>query len=744
MQPGKQEDRFYVQKERSSELQSMSSKSVETPTVNIAVRDLVNFSLRSGDLFRRSFGGSTAMEGILGHQRVQRSRPDHYRAEVAVKHNIDCGDFHLEIGGRIDGVFEKDPPVVIEEIKTTRLPFEEIPEQAQTLHAAQAKFYAYLYLLNYGGHEAVIQLTTFNLDNYRSQITRETCGLAPLRQFSEALMEGYLHWARKQFSWRKTRDQSLDGLAFPYGDFRPYQRKLAVDTYRTIGSGGLLFAQAPTGIGKTAATLFPALKALGEGATDKLFFLTAKTAGARVAEKTLDHMRDGGMKLKSLVLSAKDKMCIKPSCNPDYCDLAKGYYDRLKDALPQLYGRDSFDRQSLLDTAERHQLCPFEWSLELANWADLVICDYNYAFDPSVSLRRFFGSASSSSTVLVDEAHNLVDRARDMFSAALFKTRVLQCRRLVRKDQPLLGRNLAAINRQFLNLRKNLEQGSDLVPSEGAPPKQLAGPLSRFCGTVQEVMSQPLETELPRPVLELYFDIRRYLRCADMFDTAFHTLFRVNDKEVEIKIANLDPSSFLRDRFRQLKAAVLFSATLTPFDYFVNLLGGDKDSITLRLPSPFGSENLKVVAAPFLSTLYRKRKAGLPALADLILSVTASKQGHYFVYFPSYRYLNDLAAELNSRDHQLDLAIQEPGMNDAQRDAFLGRFEESGTRSLVGLAVMGGAFGEGIDLVGKRLIGVVVVGVGLPALCQERGLIKDYFQSLNGNGCTNTPTSSRA
>jgi len=698
----------------------------ETVTLKIAARELVEFTLRSGDLRRRNGGFSSALEGMIGHRKVQKSRGDNYQAEVTVRHVHDYGDFSLEIGGRIDGVFQGDQ-VTIEEIKTTRLPFDEIAQQAIELHLAQGKLYAWMYAREHKLESLWVQLTYFNVDNHETKISRYPFSMEELDAFFKRVITIYLAWAKQVLAWQQARDASLKQLTFPFPEFRAGQRRFSVEVFRSIEAKRRLFVQAPTGIGKTIGALFPALKARADGAYDKLFFLTAKTMGAELATGALNAMRQKGLKLKSIFLTAKSKVCFNDPCDPETCEYTLGYYDRIRDAIEALFTRDHLDRAGIEEVAREFRVCPFELSLDCATWCDLVVCDYNYVFDPGVYLRRFFGEEKSKHVLLVDEAHNLVDRARDMYTATLDKATILAVKRFLPKGSEA-GKRLGQINRWFLAVRKEMD--GERVDRD--PPKKLLPGLHRFCAACEEDFAMGVESDAA--LLAFYFDARRFIRTAEFYDDRFRTIYRVAKKDVEVKIYNLDPSQLLDDTLKKCPAAVFFSATLTPFDYYARLLGGNPKSGLLRLGSPFPREHLGVFVADRVATTYRKRDTSKGAVSALIATLAAGRRGNYLVYFPSYAYLEAVYHVFHAAYPNTDTLVQQRRMDDAQRANFLSHFDRANEQTRVGFAVMGGAFGEGIDLVGDRLIGAVVVGVGLPQLCLERDLIRAHFSASGEDG----------
>tara|TARA_Y100000310_G_scaffold340624_1_gene437106 strand:- start:3019 stop:5406 length:2388 start_codon:yes stop_codon:yes gene_type:complete len=714
----------------------------EKVTYRVSVGNLVERVLKSGDINYRFSARGSALEGIAGHRRVQRSRPSGYQSEVSIKGLSESTDLRLEIGGRIDGIFVDADPVVIEEIKTLRMAPSELPDANRLLHWGQLKIYAFLYAAQNELETIELQLCYLNLDDGEITELRQSCSLAELEAFYQHVVGSYLEWLQTMFRWRVIRDAAIAALSFPYGQYRDGQRQLAVSAYRTMVSGAQLYVQAPTGIGKTMATLYPAIKALGEGHHEQVFYLTAKTVGRTVVENALREMGAQGLRFKSITLTAKEKICFNPGvpCDAEHCIYARGYHDVIRSAVQETLAEcDRMTRVDVESKAEHYQICPFEFSLDLALWVDCVVCDYNYAFDPTVHLRRFFDEDSGDYSFLVDEAHNLVDRGREMFSATLEKDILMTLKRATATSVPQVAKKLEKVNRAILAIlkegRQSLEEAGHLV-SERAPDKLIKA-LAEFCKVAEEWLAENEPTPLHDELLQFYFDSLRFTRTAELFDDHFVTLVQPvsyrRKGSVSIRLYCVNPARLLREGLERGKSVVLFSATLTPSDYYRALLGTTDDAQSIRLPSPFPSENLGVYIARRISTTYRQRQASYTQVVDMIAEVVAGTKGNYLIYFPSYRYLDEVAQRFTQRFPDVEILMQTPQMDEPARDEFLYQMQPDRTTTLVGFAVMGGIFGEGIDLAGQRLIGVVIVSVGLPQLGIENDLIMEHFAD-SGSG----------
>jgi len=727
------------------------------PIHTVQVRELVTFVLRRGDLGgeREFVGSDRALAGIRGHQKIQRSRPTGYLTELPVEHKVETVEFTLHIRGRIDGLLITSGRVLLEEIKTVTGSWD---HEADPLHWAQAKFYGFIHALENALKELVIQLIYLELPSGKVTEFHQNFSFAELSDFFATTTAVYVHWLREQHHWCLARDASIAALNFPFPNYRPGQRELAVAAYRVLANGGRLFLAAPTGIGKTISTLFPAVKALGEGRLERIFYLTARTVGRAIAEKALADLRRAGLKVRAVTLTAKEKVCVRDGhpCDPLTCPLAKGYYDRVKPAIREALGMEEITRPVLEAVGQKHQVCPFELSLDVSVWVDAIVCDYNYVFDPQVYLRRHFEEDGGAYGFLVDEAHNLVDRARDMFSAELDGGEILDVKRAIKKAAPRCSKALAELEKAMQTLSNPAEpQDEPAEPSDpsielnlfqwkspsfkqedrGAStspefPESLIDPLETALDETEKWLVQNQPAEFREALLALYFRMHSFRKTVELYDERFVTIIE-GAPAPKVRLFCLDPSLLLRKALARGKAAVFFSATLTPIDYYRTLLGGEPDDPVLQLSSPFPPENLAVLIQDRIQTHFKGRAESLVDVVEAIGSLVSGRPGNYLVYFPSYQYLNSVLQEFQVQHPKVPVLVQRPGMTEPERDAFLAAFSVEHGEPLVGFAVLGGIFGEGIDLVGERLIGAVIVGVGLPQICVERDLIRDYFQQQN-------------
>ncbi len=692
--------------------------------IRISVRNLIEFVLRSGDYRSEFTASSRPVEGTKGHRRVQKSRPESYRSEISISRVFSVNELEIEVQGRIDGIFEGP---VIDEIKTT---YAELPSEGHPMHWAQAKFYAWMVALNRNLDVIDVQLTYLQLDSQQTREIRNTFPRKELEDCCRKILDSYAEWAKLRTGWEIEKLQSAEKLEFPFDEYREGQRQLAVGVWRTIDTGKRLYVQAPTGIGKTMGTIFPTVKACERYV--KLFYLTAKTTGRAVAENTFGILRGGGLKFKSLTLTAKEKICFSPgsACVPEECLFAEGYFDRLREALEDAHRYDNLDRATIEEVARRHRVCPFEFSLEVSLWADAVICDYNYVFDPRVYLRRFFLESSDPYLFLIDEAHNLPDRARDMYSAALSKKDVLKLRRLAKGTD--IAETLKTLNNLLLESRKSLEADESEFSTVSEPPEDILKLLKLCIAQMEKWLVVHRGSEIRQDVLDFYFASLAFVRTSELFDERYLALYEKRRDELTVMLYCLDPSFLLGKALEKSVSSVIFSATLSPIEYYMDILAAAPEDSYLQLDSPFPRKNVAVLVANRIPTTWKLRDQSAENVAEMIRAAVACRKGNYIAYFPSYRYMQTVLELIELPD--AELIVQESGLSEGARDEFLARFSSDNDVTRIGFCVMGGVFGEGIDLVGDRLVGAIIVGVGLPQINTRLDLIRDYYNDKDGSG----------
>lgn len=713
--------------------------------VRIGIRQLVEFLLRTGSIDSRFTGFDRANEGARIHRRLQKAAGPGYAAEVAIKAERQAAGLTFLLEGRADGIFtDEDGAVVIDEIKTTTVPSEAITPGMQPVHWAQGQVYAAIWAAQEGLDAIKVRLTYYQVDEELTLRFTRSFTAAELDTFLQDLLVRYAPWAQRAADWGVLRGQSLAALAFPYPAWRAGQRAMAGAAYRAFEKGERLLCQAPTGIGKTMSVLFAALKAMGGGLGRRVFYLTARTTARQAAENALDRLRaaDPGLRLKSITLTAKDKVCLCEvrECTPEHCPYANGYYDRIKTALADaLDTADSYTRPALEALAKKHRICPFELGLDLSLWCDVIVGDYNYLFDPVVRLVRFFEGGRGEHLFLVDEAHNLPGRAREMYSASLEKSQIRTAKKALGRGKSKAKTALGRLDEAFALWREDCAEAPGQTLFFEPPQEEFNRLLSRAAAPLEEWLDAHRDSEAHGEVLETYFAIRSYLRVAEWYDERYVTQVsafgRQRAREVRVQQLCLDPSAFVDASLALGRGAVLFSATLAPPGYYKDLLGCP-DALAAALPSPFAAEHLGLYRAGELSTRYQDRAASLDRLAEYlhVMITAAGRPGNYLAFFPSYAYLEQAYARFCERWPELDTIVQRPGMAEGEREEFLARFAEHPARPLLGFAVLGGVFGEGVDLAGTRLVGVAVVGVGLPQVNPRQELLRDYFEKTRGSG----------
>lgn len=709
--------------------------------MKISVRSLVEFILREGDIDNRISGGMEKDAMLMGsrlHRKIQRRMGSDYHAEVSLKIQVPCEGFLLQVEGRADGIIKKEDTdeVTVDEIKGVLRDLEYLTAPVG-VHLAQAKCYAYMYAKQAALKKICVQMTYCHLESEDlKQFTREYL-FEDLEEWFLSLVGKYEKWAKFQIMWREKRNTSIQGLIFPFS-YRDGQRELAYSVYRTILRRKKLFIQAPTGVGKTMAAVFPAVKAVGEELGEKIFYLTAKTITRTVAEQAFLTLKDQGLSCKVLTLTAKEKICFMEQtvCNPEACPYAKGHYDRVNDAVFDLLtAQSTFTRGVLEEQAQKYRVCPFEMSLDISNWVDAVICDYNYVFDPNAHLKRFFSESTKGEYLfLIDEAHNLVERGREMYSAVLYKEDFLLAKRLVKgEDRKLYGR-LEECNRLLLALKRECENYEVLNSVSHIVLKMM-----NLMSEIERFLEECSDEEKREKILELYFRARDFVNIHDLLDENYVIYTELEpDGRFKLKLFCVNPSVNLASYLEQGNSTIFFSATLLPVNYYKKLLSVEEKDYAVYAKSSFPEKNRLLLLGTDVSTKYTMRGDVMyERFADYILKMAESRKGNYMVFFPSYRFLEDVYERFAGRTSgrpELESIIQSPYMGEEQREQFLEKFEENRETTLIGFCVMGGIFSEGIDLSRDKLIGAVIVGTGLPQVCNEREILKQFFDKRNMRG----------
>ena len=703
------------------------------PMIRISVRNLVEFILREGDIDNRTGGGQDPENMQMGsriHRKIQRQMGSDYQAEVPLKTEIVCDGFTLKIEGRADGLIHTKEQVMVDEIKGVLRELDRVQEPAG-IHLAQAKCYASMVAEQEGVDEIGVQMTYCQMETEEVKRFQYSYRSNELKVWFDEVIRQYEKWAKFQIEWRKARNASVKGIEFPF-PYRKGQRDLAVSVYRTILRKKKLFIQAPTGVGKTISMVFPAVKAVGEELGEKIFYLTAKTITRTVAEQAFETLREQNLKFKVITLTAKEKICFceETSCNPDDCPYAKGHFDRVNDAVYELLMQeDVMSREVLEAQARKHKVCPFEMALDVSTWVDGVICDYNYVFDPDARLRRFFAEGGAGGYLfLIDEAHNLVERGRQMYSAELCKEDFLAVKKLVKGEAPRFAKRLEACNKILLAMKKECENYKvlDNISHFGIQLMNVLSETDRY-------LEECVDKEVRETVLDFYFQVRSFLNIYDGLDENYviYTEYQENGRFV-LKLFCVNPAANLQKCLDKGNSAVFFSATLLPIQYYKRLLSTEKDNYAVYIDSSFDTKKRLLMNGVDVSTRYTMRSREMyQRYATYIFRVVKAKMGNYLIFFPSYRFMEDVYQEftqlLASDEEEMELVIQQKHMDEEERENFLRAFEMGREKSLIGFGVLGGIFSEGIDLTNEKLIGTLIIGTGLPQVCNEREILKSYF-----------------
>ena len=725
-------------------------------SIKISVRSLVEFLLRQGNIDNRiHHAPDTAMqEGGRIHRMIQKKQGPDYQAEVPLSYTITRENYILTIDGRADGILERrDEPVLIDEIKGTYRDIKKLKEP-DDVHLAQAKCYAAIYLLQNDLKEITVQITYCNIDTEEIKYFATDYEADDIISWFENLLESYHKWAEFMSLWDDIRQNSIHKIEFPF-PYREGQKELAANVYRTIYHKRKLFLEAPTGTGKTITTVFPAIKALGENKGDRIFYLTAKTITRTVAENAFETLRElQKLRFKTVTLTAKDKICVleKSDCNPVACPRANGHFDRINDCIYELLTtKDNFDRDSIIEMADKYQVCPFELSLDMSLWADAVICDYNYAFDPFVYLKRFFSDGVKGENIfLIDEAHNLLDRGRDMYSSELYMDELYSVRTLIEASHSKIAGLIKACEKEMEKIFVGVD-GCEVL-FDIAPLMQK---INRLMSVISSYLEDHAEGAFRDEILDFYFDISEFATIYEYVDEKYVIYAEVDEEERQkIKLFCVDPSENLSLCMNRARSSILFSATLLPIQYYKALLGGTDEDYEVYAHSVFDSSKCgRLLATDVTSKYIRRGEFEYRRIARYIHDIVTSKSGNYLIFFPSRVFMDDVGIIYEKEfydDNTQEILVQNEFMSEEEREEFLSRFtagndidfsgiinmevEVEPSKSIIGFCVMGGIFSEGIDLKEDSLIGVIIVGTGFPQVCNEREIIKEFFERNGSDG----------
>jgi len=693
--------------------------------IKLSVRELVEFTYKSGDLNFKSMKPERAMDGIKAHKLLQSQMDENYQKEVSLKYEFEYNSILFTIEGRADGVIIDNDIVTIDEIKSTYRNLELLNENYNLAHSAQAKCYAYIYALQNNINDICMQLRYYNLDSKQIKCFTYEYELSELEMFFYELIDKYLVWAETIINLNINKREAIKGLNFPFENYRNGQRDFSVAVFKTIKEGKKLFAQAPTGVGKTISVLFPAIKAMNIKQNSKIFYLTAKSSTKNIAFNTMKIMIDKGLNLRTLIITAKEKICFNDECNcdPEFCKYARGYYDKVNDILMHSIKNDClFDREYIEKISMENEICPFEYSLDLSYMSDIVICDYNYYFDPRVSLQREDFLKNNNDILLIDEAHNLEDRARNMYSPELFKEDFLNASKLMKNVNKKVCKELKNVNKKFVEIKKDMDEKTSIMKDE---PSELIKALRKFVVEGDAYINDIKSENIPDELVDLYFKSTFFIKISEIVNHNFCYYTEFIGGITRVKIFLIDPSQVLKETQKNACSSIFFSATLTPLKYFKYLLGGDDSDYSLKLQSPFDENNLKIMITADLSMKYAVRDTNIEKLCNYIHSAISDNIGNYMVFFPSYNFLDKVSTVYNDLYGEDNIIIQNQTIKEEEQNEIVNKFHFR--TNIVLFTVVGGIFSEGIDLPLEKLIGAVIIGTGIPQISFERNIIKDFF-----------------
>lgn len=705
--------------------------------VKISVRNLVEFVLRSGDIDNRRGKGlqkEAMQEGSRIHRKIQRRMGASYQPEVPLKIEMQKDRYQLIVEGRADGIIIEETGVTIDEIKGVYMDIHAM-ESPVEVHLAQAKCYAYIFALKEELEEISVQMTYCNLDTEEIRRFKETYSFEEIKTWFEMVIKLYEKWADFQYEARIERNASIAKLEFPY-PYREGQRELAAGVYRTIKREKNLFIQAPTGTGKTITTVFPAVKAVGEELADKIFYLTAKTITRTVAKEAFDLLRSHGYLGRVITITAKEKLCMceEMDCNPVHCPYAEGHYDRVNEAVFDLINRErDITREVLIEQAEEFRVCPFELCLDTTLWVDDIICDYNYVFDPNVYLKRFFAEwVKGDYLFLIDEAHNLVERGREMYSAVLYKEDFLKMKKIMKEYSRKCVKAFDKCNTHLLELKRECEN-YEILDNIGA----LIFALMQLGAALEEFFLKDISFPEKKEVQDFYLELRHFLNMYERVDENYviYTEHEA-DGRFKLKLYCVDTAVNLQECLDKGRSTIFFSATLLPIQYYKKLLSTKEDNYAVYAKTVFSKEQRLLVIGTDVSSKYTRRNdIEFTKIAKYIYETAKGRKGNYMAFFPSYKMMEQVLQKFYALNlGEMECVVQETGMREQEREEFLESFRVERENTLVGFCVMGGIFSEGIDLKNEALIGAIIVGTGLPQISNEREILKNYYDKRYGEG----------
>jgi DNA excision repair protein ERCC-2 len=698
----------------------------------IAVKELAYFVCQSGNLTSEFFSNHDLEQGTKIHQYLQNKYNDKSLKEYYIKNEISYNDTKVLLHGFIDGVLNINNETIIEEIKSTTLDLEDLTLEYHKEHLAQLKIYAYMYAIQNNMDKIHIRLTYASTVNYETRKFDLIENVDDLEAFVFELLEEYLKWLAMLDKSEEDKIKTIKEIEFPFKNRRQGQRELMKAVYETMNQKKeILYAVAPTGIGKTMATIFPSLKTLKKN--EKLFYATAKGSGKNAPLEAIKLLKEKGLKLKTIDITAKSKICNcnKKNCDPDDCPFAQNYFDKLKSATYDIFeSTDIYDKENILEFANKHKVCAFEFSLYLSYFCDLVIADYNYVFDPHAQLIRYFQDDTYKIKVLVDEAHNLISRSKEMYSSVISTEDLRTLRRHTNGLKPSARNDCNKAIEIMESYREKMAEGAILV--DDSQDYNLVIIVKNLISKVEEILRENKKIQGRDNIYDVYHKLQAFSNASEYFSANHKYLAKLYDDEIYVHLYCLDASDFLLDTINSsVEDIVFFSATMTPIKYHSDLLTKGEGKI-VELPSPFNPNNLDIIINDRISTKYNNRANSVDQIIETIEILSTTKKGNYIVFFPSYKYMQLVLDALE--EPLFEVIVQESETSDKERLQIIEEFKTESLHSRVGFFVMGGVFSEGIDLIGDALNGVIIVGVGLPMICDENNILKEHFQNVYNQG----------
>ncbi len=727
----------------------------ESCAVELSVSELCLLALRSGDIGSSFAISEPRNDAKELYYKLQSEAGAYYNPDVELFNTQRLGDIYCTFCAKVDGIIRKSGKIEVDKIKCVK--GREASFVPDELTLGILKCYSYFVCVRDGLKTVDGRVSYYNLDTKRLKYFRYKFLFSELESFYLGLLERIRYRVEICAARASFELFAAENARFPYSQLREGQETMIRACYDAIKHGGRVFIEAPTGTGKTISALFPALRALGKGYCDKIFYLTPKTATRREAFLAAGKLHSGGCPQRTVVLTAKEQLCQcsarnhaeRRSCAELGCPNSKGYYDRVDAALREMLDNyRGYPRSLILEVAKKYGVCPYELSLDLSELCDIIICDYNYAFDPSVYLRRYFGAEADARNekyvFLVDEAHNLADRARDMYSAELRLSDFEETAALAVQD--VCGEEIEQMLSPLIASIKSIKKlcRNDIISDgEGNErgfyissqlPERIGRALDSFSKKCIEWIRKNRNHPLRQKMDMLLSAVKKYITISEYFDKKFRFYAEIADGDISARIYCLDPSDIMDSMLTRAVSSVMFSATLTPPEYFCDVLGGGKNAQKIGLPSPFPTENLCVAVADYVNTRFDAREDNAKRFATVIAAAVTARAGNYIAYFPSYQCLEQTYREFIKKYPRVETVVQKKNMTGAQRDEFLAAFKDDMGHLRVGFCVLGGVFSEGVDLPGSRLIGSVIFGVGLPGLSNERNIIKEHFDMMSEGG----------